>query len=59
MSSSEFLIVFNVLNKVKSDIAEVLSSAFDKVKLFAKTFTKNSDLDDSIMSLTAFHLELI
>ena len=59
MSSSEFLIVFNVLNKVKSDIAEVLSSAFDKAKLFAKTFTKNSDLDDSIMSLTAFHLEPI
>ena len=36
-----------------------MSSAFDKAKLFAKTFTKNSDLDDSIMSLTAFHLELI
>ena len=60
LGSCDFQPVFNsVLNKVKSDIAEVLSSASDKAKLFAKTFSKNSDLDDSVMPLTAFLLELI
>ena len=30
----------------------MVSSAFDKVKLFAKNFSKNSNLDDSGISLT-------
>ena len=30
---------------------EVLPSAFDKVKLFAENFSKNSDLDDSGIAL--------
>ena len=33
---------------------EVLSSASDKAKLFAKNFSKNSNLDDSGISLTVF-----
>ena len=33
---------------------EVLSSAFDNVKLFAKNFSKNSNLDDSSISLPTF-----
>ena len=33
---------------------EVLSSASDKAKLFAKNFSKNSDLDDSGISLPVF-----
>ena len=33
---------------------EVLSSASDKAKLFAKNFSKNSDLDDSSISLLVF-----
>ena len=47
-------------NKGKSAIAplfnglEVLSSASDKVKLFAKNFSKNSNLDDSGISLPVF-----
>ena len=32
-------------------IQEVLSSASDKAKLFAKNFSKNSNLDDSSISL--------
>ena len=50
----------SVLNKVKSAIPplfngpEVLSSASDKVKLFAKNFSKNSNLDDSGISLPVF-----
>ena len=42
----------NVLNKGKSAIPplfncpDVLSSAYDKAKLFAKNFPKNSNLDD-------------
>ena len=48
----------SVLTKGKSAIPplfnnpEVLSSAFDKAKLFAKDFSKNSHLDDSGISLT-------
>ena len=34
---------------------EVLSSAPDKAKLFSKNFSKNSNLDDSNISLPAFH----
>ena len=50
----------NVLNKGKSAITplfngpEVLSSASDKVKRFAKNFSKNSNLDDSGISLPFF-----
>ena len=54
---SELLIVFL---KGKSTIPllfngpEVLSSASDKVELFAKNFFKNYNLDDSDMSLPVF-----
>ena len=50
----------NVLNKGKSAIPplfntpEVLSSALDKAKLFAENFSKNSNLDDSDISLPVF-----
>ena len=50
----------SVLNKGKSAIPplfkglEVLSSASDKAKLFAKSFSKNSNLDDSGISLPVF-----
>ena len=33
----------------------MLSSAFDKVKLFAENFSKNSNLDDSGISLPVSH----
>ena len=56
----------SVLNKGKSVIPrlfngpEVLSSASDKAKLFAKNFSKNSNLDDSGISLYLYSvLELI
>ena len=50
----------SVLNKGKSAIPplftglEVLSSASDKAKLFAKNFSNNSNLDDSGISLPVF-----
>ena len=50
----------SVLNKRKSAIPplcnglEVLSSASDNAKLFAKNFSKNSNLDDSGISLPVF-----
>ena len=50
----------SVLNKGKSAIPplinspEVLSSASDKEKLFAKNFSENSNLDDSIIFLPVF-----
>ena len=50
----------SVLNKGKSAIPplfnrpEVLSSACDKAKLFDKNFSKNSNLDDSGISLPVF-----
>ena len=50
----------SVLNKGKSAILplfnrpEVLSSASDKAKLFAKNFSKNSNLDDCGISLSVF-----
>ena len=53
-------IASSVLNKGKSAIdplfngLELLSSASDKAKLFAKNFTKNSNLDDSGVSVAAF-----
>ena len=50
----------SVLSKGKSAILplfngpEVLSSASDKAKLFAENFSKNSNLDDSGISLPVF-----
>ena len=50
----------SVLNKGKSAIPplfngpEVLSSPSDKVKLFAENFSKNSNLDESGISLPVF-----
>ena len=61
LGSRDFWRIANsVLNKGKSAIPplfngpEVLSSASDKVKLFAKNFSKNSNLDDSSISLPVF-----
>ena len=61
LGSRDFWRIANsVINKRKSAIPslfngpEVLSSASDKVKLFAKNFSKNSDLDDSGISLPVF-----
>ena len=58
LGSRDFWRIANsVLNKGKSTIpplfngAEVLSSASDKAKLFAKNFSKNSNLDDCGISL--------
>ena len=58
LASLDFWQIANsVLNKGKSAIhplfngPEVLSSAYDKAKLFAKNFSKNSNLDDSGISL--------
>ena len=54
-------IAYNVLNKGKSALPplfigpEVLSSASDKAKLFAKKFSKNSNFDDSGISFPVFH----
>ena len=61
LGSWDFLQIANsVLNKGKSAIAplfnslEVLSSASDKAKLFPENFSKNSNLDDSAISLPFF-----
>ena len=61
LGSCDFWRIANsVLNKGKSAIPplfngpEVLSSASDKAKLFAENFSKNSDLDDSGISLSVF-----
>ena len=61
LGSRDFWRIANsVLNKRKSAIPplfngpEVLSSASDKAKLFAKNFSKNSNLDDSGISLPVF-----
>ena len=61
LGSRDFWRIANsVLNNGKSAIPplfngpEVLSSESDKVKLFAKDFSKNSNLDDSGISLPAF-----
>ena len=54
------LLVMFYLNKGKSAIPalfiglEVLPSASDKGKLFAKNFSKNSNLDDSVISFPVF-----
>ena len=61
LGSRDFWRIANsVLNKGKSAIPplfngpEVLSSASDKAKLFAKKFTENSNLDDPGISLPVF-----
>ena len=61
LGSRDFWRIANsVLNKGKSAIPplfngpEVLSSASDKAKLFAKNFSKNSNLDDFGISLPVF-----
>ena len=61
LGSRDFWRIANsVLNKGKSAIPplfngpEVLSSASDKAKLFAEKFSKNSNLDDSGISLPVF-----
>ena len=61
LGSRDFWRIANsVLNKGKSAIPplfngrEVLSSASDKVKLFTKNFSKNSNLDDAGISLPVF-----
>ena len=66
LGSRDFRRIANsVLNKSKSAIPplfnrpEVLCSASDKAKLFTKIFSKNSNLDDSDISLPVFLLELI
>ena len=66
LGSRDFWRIANsVLNKSKSAIPplfngpEVLSSASDKAKLFAKNFPKNSNLDDSVSLYLFSLLELI
>ena len=61
LGSRDFWQIANsVLNKGKSAVPplfngpEVLSFASDKAKLFAKNFSKNSNLDDSGISLPVF-----
>ena len=60
MAHVTWRIANSVLNKGKSAVPplfsrpEVLSSASDKAKLFAENFSKNSNLDDSGISLTVF-----
>ena len=60
LGSRDFWRIASVLNKGKSAIPplfnrpEVLSSASDKAKLFDKNFSKNSNLDDSGISLPVF-----
>ena len=61
LGSRDFWQIANsVINKGKSAMPplfsgpEVLSSASDKAKLFAQNFSKNSDLDDSSVSLLVY-----
>ena len=61
LGSRDFWKIANsALNKDKSAVhplynsPEVLSSVFDKANLFAKNFSKNSNLDDSSISLPLF-----
>ena len=66
LGSQDFWQIANsVLNKGKSTIPppvngpEVLSFASDKAKLIAENFSKNSNFDDSGISLPVSLLELI
>ena len=52
----DLLILFST--KVSLVYLEVLSSASDKAKLFAKNLSKNSSLDDSDIFLPVFPLKL-
>ena len=61
LGSQDFLQIANsVLNKSKSALPplfsapQVLFSASDKAKLFARNFSENSNLDDSGISLPVF-----
>ena len=60
LDSRDFQQTANVFNKDKSAIPplfngpEVLSSASDKAKLFAKKFPKNSNINDSGISVPVF-----
>ena len=57
VTSGELLIVFSTkvnLLYLLFNGPEVLSSASDKAKLFAKSFSKNYNLDDSGISLPVF-----
>ena len=61
LGSPDFWQIANsVLNEEKSAIPplfnspEVLSSASDKAKLFTKTFSKNPNLEDSVIPLPVF-----
>ena len=61
LGSGDFWRIANsILNKGKSAIVplvngpDLLSSASNKAKLFAKNFSKNSDLDDLGISLPVF-----
>ena len=57
VTSGELLIVFSTkvnLLYLLFNGPEVLSSASDKAKLFAENFSKNSNLDDSGISLPVF-----
>ena len=61
LGSQDFWQITNsVLNKGKSAIPplfngpDVLTSASDKAKLFSKNFSRNSNLDDSVISLPVF-----
>ena len=61
LGSQDFWQITNsVLNKGKSAIPplfngpDVLTSASDKAKLFSKSFSKNSNLDYSVISLPVF-----
>ena len=46
----------SVLNKGKYLLYPAIPSASDKVKLFAENYSKNTNLDDSLISLPAFLL---
>ena len=60
LAHGTWLIANSVLNKSKSAIPplfkdlELMSSASDKAKSFAKNFSKNSNFDDSDISLPVF-----
>ena len=65
LNSRDFWQIANsVLNKSKPAIStllnglEVLSSASNKAKLFVKNFSKNSNLDNSAVTLPIFHSNL-
>ena len=50
----ELLLVLSTKINLLINGLEVLYSASDKAKLFAKNFSKDSDLDDSDISLSIF-----